>query len=79
MILERHVPIDIPPLAELAPHNDTKIIEEYFITMGFATLLKRMYEGDKPQGVSVKKQTKGKAAKADSAEDASKNIQKSLF
>ena len=79
VILERYVPIDIPPLEELKPHNDTKIIEEYFITMGFATLLKRMYEGDKPQNVSVKKQTKGKAGKADSTEDVSKNIQKSLF
>jgi DNA polymerase-1 len=79
VILERNVPIDIPPLEELAPHNDTKSIEEYFITMGFATLLKRMYEGDKPQNVNAKKQTKGKAGKADSMEDASKNIQKSLF
>jgi DNA polymerase-1 len=66
IILERHVPIDIPPLEELKPYADTKSVEEYFINMGFATLLKRIYEGDKtPKPISKK--------------DTSKNGQKSLF
>jgi DNA polymerase-1 len=70
VILERNVPIDIPPLEELAPHYNTKIIEEYFITMGFATLLKRMYEGDKTQAPKIK--SKKEAVSSD-------KVQKSLF
>ncbi len=48
VILERHVPLEMPALEDLAPCpglRDPKI-EDYFITMGFATLLKRIYEGD---------------------------------
>ncbi|HUC01431.1 MAG TPA: 5'-3' exonuclease H3TH domain-containing protein [Candidatus Paceibacterota bacterium] len=40
--LERHAPIDIPPLAELAPASDTAGAAAYFEKMGFATLLKRL-------------------------------------
>ena len=48
VVLERNVPVGVPPIGELAPYADIKDkhIEEYFITMGFATLLKRIYEGD---------------------------------
>lgn len=70
VILERHVPITIPPLKALAPQYDIKRIEEYFIDMGFATLLKRLYGEEKET-----KQIKTSAKK----EEASKNIQKSLF
>ncbi|MDR3582104.1 MAG: 5'-3' exonuclease H3TH domain-containing protein [Candidatus Pacebacteria bacterium] len=65
VVLERNVPIGIPPLEALAPHNDIRIIEEYFITMGFATLLKRIYEE--------------KAPKPKPKKEGPKNIQKPLF
>jgi len=50
VILERHAPVEVPPLAALEPCASIKDknIEEYFIEMGFATLLKRIYE-DKSQ------------------------------
>lgn len=79
VILERNVPIEIPPLEELAPHDDKKIIEEYFITMGFATLLKRMYEGDKAPKSKDKSQISSKDQDSNSKEDGPKNIQKPLF
>ena len=40
--LERHAPIMIPPIEELAPANDTDAAAKYFEKMGFATLLKRL-------------------------------------
>jgi DNA polymerase-1 len=79
VILERNVSIDIPPLEDLKPYDDTKRVEEYFIDMGFATLLKRIYEGDKDQKVSVKKEVKSKAEKTSSKKNDSKSGQKSLF
>lgn len=79
VILERHVLIDIPPLEELKPYGDTKRVEEYFIDMGFATLLKRIYEGDKTPKSNAKKQIKTKAEKLNIGKDASTNGQKSLF
>jgi DNA polymerase-1 len=47
--LERHVPIEMPTLAALAlPAADPPLIEEYFVRMGFATLLKRLKGKDEP-------------------------------
>jgi DNA polymerase-1 len=40
--LERHVPIDIPAIKELAPFEGTDAAAKYFEKMGFATLLKRL-------------------------------------
>jgi DNA polymerase-1 len=40
--LERHVPIEIPPIAELTPMEETDGAAKYFEKMGFATLLKRL-------------------------------------
>lgn len=40
--LERHAPIQIPPIADLAPAADTAGAAVYFEKMGFATLLKRL-------------------------------------
>jgi len=40
--LERHAPIEIPAIAELAPAEDTRGAAAYFEKMGFATLLKRL-------------------------------------
>jgi DNA polymerase-1 len=79
VILERNVPIDIPPLEGLKPHSDTKCVEEYFIDMGFATLLKRMYEGDKIPKTKTKSQIRTNEQTTSIKEDVSKNIQKSLF
>jgi DNA polymerase-1 len=45
VILERHVPIEMPTLEELAPHEDEITIEAYFQKMGFDTLLKRLAGG----------------------------------
>lgn len=40
--LERHAPIEIPPIEELAPAEGTGAAAKYFEKMGFATLLKRL-------------------------------------
>ena len=40
--LERHAPIEIPPIEELAPFENTDAAAKYFEKMGFATLLKRI-------------------------------------
>lgn len=55
--LERHVPIEMPKLAALAlPAIDSPLIEDYFVQMGFVTLLKRLKGKDEPP--RVKKQKK---------------------
>jgi hypothetical protein len=36
------VPIEIPPIAELTPMEETDGAAKYFEKMGFATLLKRL-------------------------------------
>ncbi len=79
VVLERHVPVGIPPIAELAPYADIKDkhIEEYFITMGFATLLKRIYEGD--AGVSSATQASVKEKRGKGQESGMVDGQKSLF
>jgi DNA polymerase-1 len=40
--LERHAPIEIPPIDDLVPASDTDAAAKYFEKMGFATLLKRL-------------------------------------
>jgi DNA polymerase I len=40
--LERHVPIEIPPLVALGTHPEPELAKPYFQKMGFVTLLKRM-------------------------------------
>jgi len=40
--LERHAPIEIPPIGEFAPAEGTDAAAKYFEKMGFATLLKRL-------------------------------------
>lgn len=44
--LETHVPIDMPALDVLRPFPTTAAAEEYFIAMGFATLVKRLHGED---------------------------------
>jgi DNA polymerase-1 len=56
--LERHAPIEIPPIAELAPFIDTDAAAKYFEKMGFATLLKRLLfptADEKPEPKKPKK------------------------
>ncbi len=64
VVLERHVPLEMPELEALVPRSDLRDpgIEEYFINMGFATLLKRIYEGDAaPAGeIRANKESVGK-------------------
>ncbi len=52
--LERHVPIEIPPLAELVPHEATSAIALYFQTMGFGTLIKRLLGQAEPEKKEIK-------------------------
>ncbi len=40
--LDRNVPVDVPPLTELAAPAEPPRAKEYFENMGFATLLKRL-------------------------------------
>jgi DNA polymerase-1 len=40
--LERHAPIEIPPIEDLVPAEGTDAAAKYFEKMGFATLLKRL-------------------------------------
>lgn len=58
--LERHAPIEIPPIAELAPFADTEAAAHYFEKMGFATLLKRLLfpEADKKNAIKAEPKPK---------------------
>jgi len=56
--LERHAPIEIPPIDDLAPAEGTDAAAKYFEKMGFATLLKRLLfptTDDKPEPEKPKK------------------------
>lgn len=52
--LERHAPIEIPPIAELAPADGTDGAANYFEKMGFATLLKRLLFPEQEKKVTAK-------------------------
>jgi DNA polymerase-1 len=47
VILERHVPLEMPTLEDLAVSEDDNVIESYFEKKGFATLLKRIAKNEK--------------------------------
>jgi DNA polymerase-1 len=53
--LERHAPIEIPPIVELAPFVDTDAAAKYFEKMGFATLLKRLLFPEAEKTISIRK------------------------
>jgi DNA polymerase-1 len=80
VILERNVPLPVPPLGELEPRKEVrdKAIEDYFIDMGFATLLKRIYEGEGANG-SVKGGKQGGEKKTKEENDGAGRAQASLF
>lgn len=65
--LERHAPIEIPPLSALSPGEDTAALAAYFEKMGFATLLKRliMPETDEHAGAKAKLKPKQKGKVVD--------------
>jgi DNA polymerase-1 len=69
--LERNVPMEMPFLDELVPFATTTGAEAYFIKMGFATLLKRLYNKDEPAAPKKARRAKG--------ETATGNIQNTLF
>lgn len=69
--LERHAPIEIPPIADLAPAADTAGAAVYFEKMGFATLLKRLLF----PAAEEKGEPKARASKKERSHDA----QASLF
>jgi DNA polymerase-1 len=54
VVLERHVPVEIPELAELAPPLDPTRIVSYLQRKAFATLLKRLEQGVKEEGRKTK-------------------------
>jgi DNA polymerase-1 len=54
--LERHAPIVIPSIEELAPGSDTDAPAKYFEKMGFATLLKRLLFPEAEKTISIRKQ-----------------------
>ncbi len=57
--LERHVPIEMPMLDDLAPGEASDAITSYFQSMGFVTLLKRfLTNGDAEQGAETAKSKK---------------------
>ena len=47
VVLERHVPVEIPDLEDLAPPTEQSRIVGYLQKMAFATLLKRLEQGNK--------------------------------
>lgn len=67
--LERRVPIEMPALEDLAPHEATDAITAYFQTMGFQTLLKRLLTKGEPEKKEAKPRPEAKP----------KNAQQSLF
>jgi DNA polymerase-1 len=58
--LERHAPIEIPPIEELAPFASTDAAAKYFEKMGFATLLKRLLFPESEKASAVKAEPKSK-------------------
>jgi DNA polymerase-1 len=46
VMLEKHAPIEMPELEALRPYPSTNAAEEYFIEMGFSTLVKRLHGED---------------------------------
>lgn len=80
VMLERHAPVTIPPLEDLAPHADVrnKTIEDYFIDMGFATLVKRIYEGD-GRAASVAPRTKNTKSHKNKEQGPAEGAQTRLF
>jgi DNA polymerase-1 len=59
--LERHAPIEIPPIEELAPFENTDAAAKYFEKMGFATLLKRILMPAADEKIEAKKSPKIKS------------------
>ena len=55
MTLERHVPIEMPNLEALVPHEAVDAIALYFQTMGFGTLLNRLLSSGEPAKVEKAK------------------------
>jgi hypothetical protein len=58
--LERHAPIEIPPIDELAPTEGTDAAAKYFEKMGFATLLKRLLFPESEKKPAIKSEPKQK-------------------
>jgi DNA polymerase-1 len=54
VVLEKHAPIEMPELEALRPFPSTNAAEEYFIEMGFSTLVKRLH-GEDPKAAKAKK------------------------
>lgn len=66
VVLEKHAPIEMPELEALRPFPSTNAAEEYFITMGFATLVKRLHGEDPAAKTSKRKKRPPAAAQSQS-------------
>jgi DNA polymerase-1 len=71
--LERNVPVEMPKLEGLAPHEKTEDIIRYFETMGFNTLQKRLLSKEDPAAIAAEKSARSEARKKP------KNTQAPLF
>ncbi|HVM77327.1 MAG TPA: 5'-3' exonuclease H3TH domain-containing protein [Candidatus Paceibacterota bacterium] len=76
--LERHVPIEMPKLEDLDPHDASDDITKYFQDMGFITLLKRFLMNGEPEPVKPKRHKKEKQPLPE-AKTKPKNPQTPLF
>jgi DNA polymerase-1 len=72
VVLEKNAPIEMPELEALRPFPSTNAAEEYFIEMGFSTLVKRLHGEGAPAKPSA-------AKAAASAKKQSPTAQQSLF
>jgi hypothetical protein len=62
--LERHAPIEIPPIGALAPLEGTGTAAAYFEKMGFATLLKRLIMPTADEKIEAKPKKKQRDTQA---------------
>jgi len=62
--LERHVPLDMPALEDLAPREAVDVLARYFETMGFTTLVKRLLNHGEPEKKDIKPKKEPKSQNA---------------
>lgn len=58
--LERHVPLEMPNLGNLAPNEIQAVMVHYFESMGFNTLVKRLLSNGDPEKKAIKPAVKAK-------------------
>jgi DNA polymerase I len=80
VILERHVPMDIPEIGALATEEAAERVKAYFEKMGFATLLGRLANGaGAARAATGGKSSRKKLPPAKPEENGPKSIQGTIF